>query len=180
MTEFVDRLSQPGSALAIVGVGGLRLSYAALSARVDEMCGVLKSRGRLLVIEAENELEPVIAYLAALRSHHPVMLTPPGREDLRASILSNFRPDWICAKSSEGWRLESLDLRRESHSGPHPDLATLLCTSGSTGAAKFVRLSHANLDGECTIHHRIPRHRADGLRGDDFALPLLLWTFRHQ
>jgi len=166
MSAIADRLEAHGTTPAIIRGDGLRLSYADLAGRVSEFCDRLGRGGRLLVIEAENELDPIIAYLAGLKSRNPVMLIPAGRDDLRQSVIDRYAPEWIFAKTGTEWALESRSAdageitdgikspdseqgptrRVDDRDAPHPELAVLLCTSGSTGAAKFVRLSHENIE----------------------------------
>ncbi len=146
--SFVDRLASFGSAPAIVGGPDGDLSYQELSNRVDAMCERLGPERGLLLIEARNELEPLVAYLAALRSRFPVMLTPAGRDDLADSIIARYYPEWVYSRRRENWQLEARE--RESAAELHAELAVLLSTSGSTGTAKFVRLSGRNIESNAS------------------------------
>jgi acyl-CoA synthetase (AMP-forming)/AMP-acid ligase II len=100
----------------------------------------------------------VAAYLACLAEGIPLGLGEPSPH-LRARVISAYRPsslllprsealpegysvagvlaggDWVLCRSDGG----------AYEVAPHPDLALLLATSGSTGDSKFVRLSLANL-----------------------------------
>ncbi|MBF8187624.1 AMP-binding protein [Nonomuraea sp. K274] len=86
-----------------------------------------------------NNLTSVLRYLAAWRSGRPIALLDP---DLSAGALTElvarFRPVALLGftHAADG----SPPPRRESPA-PHPDLAVLLATSGSTGNPKLVRLS---------------------------------------
>ncbi|MGP3914779.1 AMP-binding protein [Nonomuraea sp. 10N515B] len=86
-----------------------------------------------------NNLASVLRYLAAWRSGRPIALLDP---DLPAGILADlvgrFRPAALVGftHAADG----SPPARREVPD-PHPDLAILLATSGSTGNPKLVRLS---------------------------------------
>lgn len=101
----------------------------------------------------------IAVYLAALRSRRavPLLLQPSMNDKLLAKLVEQYSPDWIFAGADgppiEGYRsiwerdgmrlaLRNADNRR---SAPHPDLAILLSTSGSTGAQKLVRLSYSAL-----------------------------------
>ncbi len=138
---FIDSWATAGGERALI-VGDHQLSYAELDRLIDARCVDLGDTRRLVLIESENQLDPLVTYLAALRGRHVVMMVPPGPtiDDLVAS----YRPDTILRPSDEGWVLDHL--RDEPAGGLHPDLALLLSTSGSTGVSKFVRLSRSNLE----------------------------------
>ena len=115
-------------------------SYAQLAALVEERKTELGPTRRLVLLEAANDVESVVTYLAALGGRHPVLLTAPGDVERHAHLLDHYRPDVV---QTAGGRPE------ERHPGTahdlHPDLAVLLSTSGSTGSPKLVRLSLANV-----------------------------------
>jgi acyl-CoA synthetase (AMP-forming)/AMP-acid ligase II len=140
---FVDDLEQWGDNTALVTTSGTRLSYRELAERLDRLVAGFGERRRLVLIEARNELQPLLAYLACLRGRHPVMLVPGGRDDVDG-LVSTYRPDVVVAKVADSWTTRPV--RDAGCQELHPDLAVLLSTSGSTGTAKFVRLSRANLD----------------------------------
>lgn len=137
---FADRLEDFGDAVAVITPEGSAISYAALARRADAFAAELAG-ARLLLIEVRNALEPLAAYLGALRSGTPVILVSADGDHAR--LISTFAPDARFAPCDGGWKLE-----RQPRDGPaaHPDLAVLLSTSGTTGATKLVRLSVANLD----------------------------------
>lgn len=139
---FASRLERYGEALAVVSDGGERLSYLELARRADEFGAALGPGRRLLLLEAANELPALIAYLGALRHGHPVLLAS-GDGALLDSIIETYRPDARFRREGADWRLTQETWRRREL---HPDLAVLLSTSGSTGAAKLVRLSHGAVD----------------------------------
>ena len=142
MDTFASRLERYGEALAVVSDCGERLSYTELARRADEFGASLGRTRRLLLLEAANELPALIAYLGALRWGHPVLLAS-GDSGLLDGILQTYRPDARFRKDGSAWRLTQEHLR---HRDFHPDLAVLLSTSGSTGAAKLVRLSYDSVD----------------------------------
>jgi long-chain acyl-CoA synthetase len=139
------------------------VSYGELAARADAFAeGLGKSgRKRLGAILCRNSLATVVAYLGALRAGDAVMLlNEQTAPDLLQSIVDAYRPDWIVRPGVEavpdGYRVidaglgaawQGLVLQGASaQTAPHPALAVLLSTSGTTGSPKFVRLSHKNLD----------------------------------
>ncbi len=116
------------------------VTYADLAARVDAFADRLAGDRRLVLIEARNTLDTVVAYLAALDGGHVVALVDGRAEALSATVRRDYDPDVIIRADGR------LDVIRErSRHRLHPDLALLLSTSGSTGSGKLVRLSRTNL-----------------------------------
>lgn len=132
---IAHRLEQFGASPAVVTAHGEIISYRELAARADAYAAELGSSS-LVLVEAANEIEPLCAYLGALRARKPVILAAAGADHTR--IISTFRPDAHFARRDEAWSLEQTtrDAPR-----PHPSLSVLLSTSGTTGATKLVRLS---------------------------------------
>ena len=139
--EFLD-LARHGDRTAVM-TATQRLSYRDLSARVDAMTARLGPARRLLLLSARNDLDTLVAYLAALRGGHPVILTGDDRDDRLRDILAAYDPDVLLTPGGDG--LVLIERRAVSAHELHPDLALLLSTSGSTGSPKLVRLSHENL-----------------------------------
>jgi acyl-CoA synthetase (AMP-forming)/AMP-acid ligase II len=145
LSERIDTLARFGDAPAIVLADRI-LTHGQLDALVTERADVLGSTRRLVLVEAANELDPLVSYLAALRGGHPVLLVPErsgagSRHWDR--VLSTYRPDVVAGRGDDGWELT--EIRAGTAHDLHPDLALLLGTSGSTGTPKLVRLSHENL-----------------------------------
>src|SRR5690606_31017030 len=86
-----------------------------------------------------NAIEPIVAYLGALRAGHPVLLLPAGASELNRRLLDIYRPDAHLAWEGNAWQLTI----HPQNARLHPDLALVLPTSGSTGASKLVRLSQS-------------------------------------
>jgi acyl-CoA synthetase (AMP-forming)/AMP-acid ligase II len=136
---FFAALHAHGDRVAVIGPDGSPLSYAGLAARVDEAAARLGTDRRLVLLQVGNDVDSLVAYLAALRGGHPAMLV--ARDDPRhvETLVGAYDPDVVVAGAQV----------RERRPGTchelHPELALLLCTSGSTGSPKLVRLSAANL-----------------------------------
>ena len=140
--RFVRSLSRHARSVALVA-GGVEVTYRELIERLDEATEATEateSAGtdrRLVRVRGVNHIDTVVAHLASLRAGHAVLLTPPT--DAGAEIADRF-----------------LD---PSSAPLHPELALVMPTSGSTGAARLVRLSGTNLDANA-------RSIADVLRLD--------------
>ncbi|MFS8096603.1 AMP-binding protein [Lentzea alba] len=131
---FADHLAAHGDQLALIVPSG-ELTYRELDQLVSEACERLGTTRRLVLLAAENDVESIVTYLAALRGRHPVILAATAQIP---ALTSAYDPDVVIAGS---WS--------ERHEGTvhelHPELALLLSTSGTTGSPKLVRLSAENL-----------------------------------
>ena len=122
---------------AFVLPDGSSVDYAGLAADIAAFRDRLTLGNGLIGLRCSGHYRQYVAYLAALQAQCPVLLLSEDQgahTGLTLSYLYDAAED----------RLETF----ESVTAPayHPDLAVLLSTSGSTGAAKWVRLSYANLD----------------------------------
>ena len=135
---FVARLAAFGDRPALVTPDAV-VSYTSLAARVEAFAARLGDAGRLVLVAGANEVEPIVAYLAALSSGHPVILVPGDSETNLAAVEEAYDPDVVV-------RDGQMNERRELTAHHlHPGLALLLSTSGSTGSPKLVRLSAQNV-----------------------------------
>src|SRR5690349_4145245 len=125
--------------VALLG-GSVSVTYGDLSARVDVRCAELGPTRRSVFLEAGNDVESVVTYLAALAGGHPVLVAAPGDTDRHAEIVDRYQPDVVQALGAP-----MREVRAGTRHDLHPDLAVLLSTSGSTGSPKLVRLSLANV-----------------------------------
>ncbi len=140
---FAACLEQWGDRLAVVDPDGRRISYRELAALVRSRQSQLGDGRRLLLIAASNEVEPLVTYLAAIKSGHPALLVGHDDRELFESMVETYQPDVTFQKGSAGWRL-AVRTTQSAHK-LHDDLSLLLCTSGSTGSPKVARLSRSNL-----------------------------------
>lgn len=138
---FAMDLRAHGDRVAVV-TAEEAITYAELDERVDAVRDRLGTNRRLVLIGAGNAVESLVAYLAALRGGHPLLLVPGDNDAALRDLATTYDPDVIIAPS-RGWAVE--ERRRASTHDLHPDLALLLSTSGSMGSSKLVRLSHRNL-----------------------------------
>ncbi|MFI6733613.1 AMP-binding protein [Nonomuraea sp. NPDC050451] len=85
-----------------------------------------------------NNLTSVLRYLAAWRSGRPIALLDPDlAPGALTELIARFRPAALVGFTHAA---DGSPPRRDAPE-PHPDLAVLLATSGSTGNPKLVRLS---------------------------------------
>lgn len=141
---FAQRLEVFGERIAIIASDGAAWSYRALAQAADLAARVLEGPPAPVIVEAANTVECLVAYLACLRARFPVMLAEPGSTARDPRIADTFRAAYVFRASAAGeWRFEPYTGERVP---VHADLCLLLSTSGSTGSAKLVRLSHANID----------------------------------
>jgi acyl-CoA synthetase (AMP-forming)/AMP-acid ligase II len=121
----------------------LVLTYRELAGRVEAFALRLGTGRRLVALAASNDVDSLVAYLAAMASGHPLILVPEDKPAALASLVAAYDPD-VVLRSANG-QLDFEERRAGSRHELHQDLALLLSTSGSTGSPKLVRLSHANL-----------------------------------
>ncbi|MEV8504165.1 AMP-binding protein [Actinoplanes sp. NPDC051475] len=122
-----------------------------------------------------TEVGAVARYLGALVARRPVALLDPDLDRaVLLALIERFEPVQVTGVTSappDGYRAEDDTWIRESPAvEPHPELALLLTTSGSTGNPKLVRLSRtAVLTNAAAIGESL------GITADDIApttLPL--------
>lgn len=133
--QLAGRLAQFGSQAALLG-DGIEISYLDLAVRINEVVAQLGPQRRLVLVEADNDIDSIVAYLGALAAGNVVLLAGPNNRE----VVSTYDPDIVI--DARG-RIDQV--RPVTAHGLHPDLALLLSTSGSTGSPKLVRLSYANL-----------------------------------
>lgn len=128
---------------------GLTLSGHELAARILVMENELREMpAGLVLLSAPWTIDTVCRYLAAFRQHRPLALLDPEIEpETLAELIARFEPAGLWQPGIEGlapagYRNDAYGwIRQTTAAAVHPDLALLLSTSGSTGAARMVRLS---------------------------------------
>lgn len=144
---FCDCLEAGGDRTALISETE-SLSYSDLVGRIECFTRGVRSwlpdsvPRPLVLLEATNEVDSIVAYLACLRERWPVILVAPGQGVPGSEIASTYAPNIVVRREGAdvGARLACSEPASMS-----ADLAVLLSTSGTTGAAKLVRLSAENL-----------------------------------
>lgn len=139
---FALTLSSHGNQTALITEDGQQISYAALAAIADALYQpnvIAAKRGTLIAIECTNDLDTVASYLGALRNGYPAIMIDSALDaSLKEALYAHYQVG-ACYKAGQWIRLHT------SSPPVHHDTALMLSTSGSTGSAKLVRLSLANL-----------------------------------
>ncbi|WP_085025104.1 AMP-binding protein [Ensifer aridi] len=140
----VASLAARGDRPALLYPGGRTVSYRELAGRVARQASQWRCARSLVMLEAELSEHSIVAYLAAREAGHAVAMQGRASLDRDRDV---FRPE-LCYRRFDGrWRME----RSEGDTvAPHPDLAVLLSTSGSTGHGKSVRLSRMNIQSNAS------------------------------
>ncbi|WP_237740726.1 non-ribosomal peptide synthetase [Crystallibacter crystallopoietes] len=141
---FAAQLARFADRPAVITNDGT-LSYRQLAARVEAVAERLGPVRRLVLLAAANDVDSLVAYLAALSAGHPLVLVPGDKPSALESIRDAFDPDVIMGTGAGNGEPRLQEVRPATRHQLHPDLALLLSTSGSTGSSKLVRLSHGNL-----------------------------------
>lgn len=131
-----DDLDRWGGRIALCDETGRKISYHDLARAADAFTQHLGSGRELILIEATNSIRTITALIGCLRARHPVILSSGSG---LTRIAETFRPNIIVDGMGEISRV------RANLHDLHEDLALMLSTSGSTGTAKLVRLSHEAL-----------------------------------
>lgn len=129
------------------------LTHADLYQEVQRKAQEYFPKRGLVFLFANNTVNSIIAYLAALHAKCPVaLLDKQLKEDFAHNLIQTYRPEYIYFDGdiniSEEYQQQPQGLyQRKQKSIPnlHEDVTILLSTSGSTGSPKFVRLSTNNI-----------------------------------
>jgi acyl-CoA synthetase (AMP-forming)/AMP-acid ligase II len=149
--DFWDSLAGHEGRAALI-LQSSEISYPQLARTANKFCAQVSAglppavTRPLILLEAVNSPQAITAYLGALRAHWPVILVAEGAAGADSQILQSYAPNVILRHAADAQPdfAEPIFASQEAVE-MHPDLAVLLSTSGTTGAAKLVRLSRQNL-----------------------------------
>ena len=91
---FAADLASYGDRPAIL-TDTLALTYRELAERVDDLAVRLGTERRLVALAAANDVESLVAYLAALVGGHPLILLPEDKPAALESLVAAYDPDVI-------------------------------------------------------------------------------------
>ena len=151
---------------------GRSWSHAELAAEAEALAARLAGPKAVVLVRSALTPGTVIGYLGALRAGHAVLViddaTVPDRLE---ELVRRYEPRHVIAPDGA-----VTDRDVPADPAPHPDLAVLLSTSGTTGSPKLVRLSSAAVEAnaraiagylELDAHERavasLPLHYCYGL-----------------
>lgn len=155
--NFYDRMQEYRDRTLFVTEQRGNWTYGQACALADRMLADVPS-GSVVFLFCRNCPEAIAGYLGMLkRKIIPVLLDPSLPTERKKDLADRYKPDY-CLYPEEMelflynrktlWKEGGYVLVKtayENHTAPHPDLALLLPTSGSTGSPKLVRLSSRNL-----------------------------------
>lgn len=105
----------------------------------------------LVLLCCSNEIDDLIIYLTCTRKNIPIMLiSEEVPNKILDEIIANFRPGYVVTnRQLKFYKSSELFLKTfyctSFDEVVHPDISLLMTTSGSTGTAKFVKLSYQNI-----------------------------------
>lgn len=140
---FASDLARFGDRAALITATAV-ITYAELDQRVADVAERIGTHRKLIMLAARNNTDSVVSYLAALRGGHPILLASGATDAAVRGLGDAYDPDVLVDTDATGRTTLSVRRARSQHT-LHPDLALVTSTSGSTGSAKCVRLSHRNL-----------------------------------
>ena len=175
----------PSQAVALISAEDrASLTFGELGERTAFASGKLREfQGCVALLECSNRPVAIIAYLACLHRRIPLIFAEAKGV---ADLIRGYSPELLILPSettassvnhaigyreagelATGYRLWLAKKPNEAIS-PHPSLALMLSTSGSTGSAKLVRLSLGNLESNAAaiaeyLHLRPDERSIQGL-----------------
>lgn len=140
-----------------------QVTYHDLAIVADALAVHLPDGRGMGILAMPSSVEAVALYLGALRGgrHVPLLIQPDTDPGLLSALITQYQPEWLGlpGPAPAGYATIhdagsiGIHLRNASDNGPapHPDLALLLSTSGSTGSSKLVRLSATGLASNANV-----------------------------
>ena len=147
--NFAHNLEQFKDNIALEDEEGTTLSYQELALKADVLANKIGQEKQFFIVKCRNNFDTIIAYLAALRGNHTVLMLDA---DLDTGLLDNliacYQPNGLWESGADK-NYHYRHLERTTNT-VHSDLALLLSTSGSTGSPKLVKLTLNNLQSNAS------------------------------
>ena len=135
-----DHLEQYGNQVALIA-GDIVITYRQLLELSEKYLQEIPKRSVVLFV-CENTISSIALYVGMMRKEIiPVMVSPNIKKEAFQNLVDLYYPNFIIYGKEEG-QFECLNKQKIP---TDPRLALLLTTSGSTGSAKYVRLSYENV-----------------------------------
>lgn len=145
MKYFWTKCNFENENIALITEDNVNIQYNQLDDMVEKFRNdFFDDSKKLIFLEATNNINFVVAYIACLRHGNPVLLLDKGlKPDFKTNLVSLYDPNLYISFSLNG-NLDVETLSSQVHKLDE-NLALLLSTSGSTGAPKLVKLSKENI-----------------------------------
>ena len=156
---IMERLAKINGRRALVeeSGGGLRLTYAQASKRINRWAGGIAAAskpGDRVVIATANGYEMVLLSLAASRAGAiPVPVNAQMRADEIRHVIDDSAASLVIRSANE---VDGHEALAEAHKASPDDVAALFYTSGTTGKPKGVELTHRSLVGQVAVAAGMP------------------------
>lgn len=140
---------------AIADDKGNRATYKELAEKAEGIGKYIEERSLILIL-CDHQMETLeFIYMMLYLNRVPLLLASDINEEMLEHLTAVYKPQYIYCSHKENIHgryhhelgLKNHVLVETNRTGyeTHPELALLLSTSGTTGSAKLVRLSYANL-----------------------------------
>ncbi|UUL76723.1 hypothetical protein NG819_02835 [Pseudarthrobacter sp. Fe7] len=114
---FAWGLADYGDTPAII-TDRVTVTYRELARRVDELGRQLGTGRRLVALAASNDIESLVAYLAALVGGHPLILLPEDKPSAWEALVAAYDPD-VVLRPANG-EMSLVERRQGSRHEPAP------------------------------------------------------------
>ncbi len=140
---FASLESHGDSVCLIDRLSGKSLTYAETAVQSDAVFASIPAemKSGLAFVVMHDSVAAILAYIGAVRRGFAVHLLDPQKSEANAKLIESYQPDVVIDTQSDC----PMTLSDVPDLAVHADLCILLSTSGSTGAAKLVKLTHANI-----------------------------------
>ena len=153
--RFYEQLDRFGSRTAMVCDDGTKYTFQELEQQAARFAEQVYTPGRRLGILVSNNVEQAVwGYVGFMKAGVvPLMISRKVTPELFRFLLDRYHPTWVW--SEESFFCENPQYRHGEYVLSkldyepypiHPELATMLTTSGSTGSPKCVRQTFDNID----------------------------------